>query len=73
MVSLFKLLQKCNKLKLPEVRRPDEVEKTDSQLLFISQDVGASYEELLHLRGCPPSSNRRGCPQTSSRVEDGDD
>ena len=29
MVSLFKLLQKSNKLKLPEVRRPDEVGKID--------------------------------------------
>jgi len=28
-VSLFKLLQKSNKLKLPEARRPEEVEKID--------------------------------------------
>ena len=29
MVSLFKLFQKSNKLKLLEVRRPDEIGKTD--------------------------------------------
>ena len=29
MVSLFKLLQKSNKLKLPEIRRPEEVGKSD--------------------------------------------
>ena len=28
-VSLFKLLQKCNRLKLPEIKRPEEVEKTE--------------------------------------------
>jgi len=28
-VSLFKLLQKSNKLKLPEVKHPEEVGKTD--------------------------------------------
>ena len=28
--SLFKLLNKSNKLKLPEARRPDEVDKTDN-------------------------------------------
>ena len=28
-ISLFKLLQKSNKLKLPEIRRPDEVGKLD--------------------------------------------
>jgi len=30
MVSLFKLLQKSNKLKLSEARRPEEVGKTDN-------------------------------------------
>ena len=29
MVSLFKLLQKSNRLKLPEIRHPEEVGKTD--------------------------------------------
>ena len=28
-ISLFKLLQKSNRLKLPEIRRPEEVEKID--------------------------------------------
>jgi len=28
-VALFKLLQKSNKLKLPEPKRPEEVDKTD--------------------------------------------
>jgi len=28
-ISLFKLLQKSNKLKLSEIRHPEEVEKTD--------------------------------------------
>jgi len=28
-VSLFKLLQKSNRLKLPEIRRPEEVGKTE--------------------------------------------
>ena len=35
MVSLFKLLQKSNKLKLSEIRRPEEVEKTDDPSYYL--------------------------------------
>ena len=31
-VSLFKLLQKSNRLNLPEIRRPKEAEKTDDPI-----------------------------------------
>jgi len=34
-VSLFKLLQKSNKLKLPEVRRPHEVGKIDDPNYYL--------------------------------------
>ena len=53
-VSLFKLLQKSNKLKLPEVRRPDEVRKTDDTNYYLyHRMLGASNEELLCiLRNC---------------------
>jgi len=34
-VSLFKLLQKSNKLKLPEIRRPEEVRKTDDPSYYL--------------------------------------
>ena len=35
MVSLFKLLQKSNKLKLPEVRCLEEVKKTDDPNYYL--------------------------------------
>jgi len=35
MVSLFKLLQKSNKLKLPEARRPEEVGNTDDSSYYL--------------------------------------
>jgi len=34
-VSLFKLLQKSNKLKLPEARRPEEAGKTDDPNYYL--------------------------------------
>ena len=34
-VSLFKLLQKSNKLKLLEIRCPEEVEKTDDPSYYL--------------------------------------
>ena len=47
-VSLFKLLQKSNILKLLEIRYAEEMGKTNDPNLFISQDAGAPYQELLH-------------------------
>ena len=35
MVSLFKLLQKSNKLKFPEIRHPEEVRKTDDPNCYL--------------------------------------
>ena len=51
-VSLFKLLQKSNKFKLPEIRRPEEVGRLMILTTAYITDVGTPYQELLHLQGC---------------------
>jgi len=35
LISLFKLLQKSNQLKLPKIRRPEEVEKSDDPSYYL--------------------------------------
>jgi len=49
-VSLFKLLQKSNKLKLSEIRRSEEVGKADDpNYCLYHRMLGVPYQELLHL------------------------
>ena len=47
MVSLFKLLQKSNKLKLPEIRRPEVIGKSDDPSYYL-------YHRMLgqHTKNC---------------------
>ena len=70
--SLFKLLNKSNRLKIPEARRPEEVSKSDNPNYYLIIGCRAPHQELLRLQRYPSSSDRYGSAKTLSKIEESD-